>query len=162
MFSSATHLASNPIDFVESVFGAKAFEFERRSLNEIVVEIQGKWTNMLLFFSWEENLKCFQLSCFMDMPQMSCSPERMFELLALINEELWLGHFSYWAERKTPVFKHTVIMDNTDFNFENKLSEMIQIALTECEKFYPIFQAVLTQNILPRQALQSLSGYILQ
>ena len=139
MLSSATHLTVNPIDYVESVFGAKAFEFERRGSNEIVVEVQGKWTNMLLFFAWEENLKCFQLSCFMDLPQMSCSNERMFELLALINEELWLGHFSYWAERKSPVFKHTVIMDNTDFNFENKISEMVGIAISECEIFYPIF-----------------------
>lgn len=162
MLSSATHLKSNPIDFVESVFGAKAFEFERRSSNEIVVEFQGKWSNMLLFFAWEEHLNCLQLSCLMDIPQSSCKKEQIFELLALINEDLWLGHFSYWSEQKTPVFKHTVMIDDNDFHFEDKLSGIINIALTECEKTYPIFQAVLTQHISPAQALHASSGYILQ
>lgn len=162
MLSSATHISSNPIDFIESIFGAQAFEFERRGLNEIVVELQGKWTNMLLFFAWEENLKCFQLSCLMDMPQASCPIDRMFELLALINEDLWLGHFSYWTERKVPIFKHSVIMDDTDFHMEDKLSEMIHIAVTECERLYPIFQAVLVQNIPPHQALRASSSFTLQ
>ena len=41
----------NPIDLVENIFSNKSFEFERRSLNEVVVEVQGKWNNMLLFFA---------------------------------------------------------------------------------------------------------------
>ena len=40
----------NPIDTVENIFSTRSFELERRSLNEVVVEVQGKWNNMLLFF----------------------------------------------------------------------------------------------------------------
>ena len=43
----------NPIDTVENIFSTRSFELERRSLNEVVVEVQGKWNNMLLFFFWE-------------------------------------------------------------------------------------------------------------
>lgn len=39
----------NPIDTVENIFSTRSFELERRSLNEVVVEVQGKWNNMLLF-----------------------------------------------------------------------------------------------------------------
>ena len=54
----AKNLASeyNPIDTVETIFGSRSFELERRGLNEVVVEVQGKWNNMLLFFAWEENM----------------------------------------------------------------------------------------------------------
>ena len=52
----------NPIDTVESIFAARAYEFDRRSATEVAVEVQGKWNNMLLFFAWEEN-KIGRASC---------------------------------------------------------------------------------------------------
>lgn len=157
-----TNIFFNPIDTVETIFGGKSFEFERRNTNEIVIEIQGKWQNMLLFFAWEERLKCLQISCFMNIENNSCSTAQIFELLALINEDLWLGHFSYWSEHNIPVFKHTVIIDSPDRFFEDKISQIIDIAITECEQMYPVFQAVITQNLPAKQVLMSLSGAPLQ
>ena len=156
MFLSARpQIYQNPIDTVESIFYQKSFEFERRNLNEIVIEVQGKWSNMLLFFAWEEHLKCLHLSCFMDIENKSCNKNKIFELLALVNENLWLGHFSYWTEHETPVFKHSIIVDFQDSNFEHKLNQIIDIAINECEQLYPVFQAVLVQNMDPRQVLLS-------
>ena len=57
-----TAFHENPIDMVENIFGTRSFEMERRSANEVVVEVQGKWNNMLLFFSWEEAMKCLHMS----------------------------------------------------------------------------------------------------
>ena len=59
-------LSYNPIDIVENIFAAKSFEFERRNINEVVIEVQGKWNNMLLFFAWESTMQCLHLSCLMD------------------------------------------------------------------------------------------------
>ncbi|MBO4294026.1 MAG: YbjN domain-containing protein [Alphaproteobacteria bacterium] len=152
----------NPIDTVQTFFNGRSVEFERRNLNEIVAEVQGKWQNMLLFFAWEERLKCLQISCFINIQNKICDTSRIFELLALINADLWLGHFSYWTEHQTPVFKHTVIVDFNDTCFEQKMSQIIDIAINECERMYPVFQAVMAQNIDPKQVLRSLSGSILQ
>lgn len=143
----------NPIDTVESIFNGKPFDFERRNSNEIVVEVQGKWDNMLLFFAWEEHLRCLHLSCFINIESKVCDKSRVFELLALVNENLWLGHFSYWTEHEMPVFKHSMIIDQIDNGFENKLNQMIDVAVKECEQIYPIFKAVLTQNLPPEQVL---------
>ncbi len=54
---------SNPIDMVEHILHRESYELERRSPNEVVVEIQGRWNEMLLFFSWEESMHCLHLSC---------------------------------------------------------------------------------------------------
>ena len=62
----------NPIDMLEHIFGQKSFDTDRRGDNEIVVEVQGKWENMLLFFAWEEHLKCLHMSCFMDIENKTC------------------------------------------------------------------------------------------
>jgi len=163
MFLNAANLVNlNPIDTVENIFGQKSYGFERRSSNEIVVQMQGKWKNLLLFFAWEAHLQCLHLSCFMDLENKICDNSRMFELLALINQDLWLGHFSYWSERETPVFKHAIIVNSEDAYFEQKLAQIIDIAINECEQMYPVFQAVITQNIPPKQVLLSLSGSIVQ
>ena len=144
----------NPIDLVENIFLAKDFEFERRSLNEVVVEVQGKWNNMLLFFAWEENMRCLHMSCLMDIKSSIEDRSKIFELLALANEDLWVGHFSYWTEQNMPVFKHSILLNDEEEPILNgKISQIIDIAIKECERMYPAFKVVLTKGMSPKQAL---------
>ena len=144
----------NPIDLVEDIFASKSYDLERRNLFEVAVEIQGKWNNMLLFFSWEENLRCLHLSCLMNIETTIEDRSKVFELMALANEELWVGHFSYWTEQNMPVFKHAILLDNDDAdNIESKIAQIIEIAVKECERMYPIFNVVLTKGMDPKQAL---------
>lgn len=144
----------NPIDLVENIFSAKDFEFERRSLNEVVVEVQGKWNNMLLFFAWEENMRCLHMSCLMDIKSSIEDRSKIFELLALANEDLWVGHFSYWTEQNMPVFKHSILLNDEEEPILNgKISQIIDIAIKECERMYPAFKVVLTKGMSPKQAL---------
>ena len=150
----------NPIDSLELIFSRKSADFERRNTNEVVVEIEGKWNNMLLFFAWEEHLKCLHFSCLMNINVDVCDLSKVFELLALVNENLWIGHFSYWSEHKMPIFKHSVILQDNEENFEEKLNQIIEIAVNECEHMYPVFNAVITQHIAPQQALFPLSGVL--
>ena len=142
----------NPIDVVENIFSSRSFELERRSINEVVVEVQGKWNNMLLFFVFESNMQCMHLSCLMDIETKIEDRSKIFELLALVNEELWVGHFSYWTEQNIPVFKHSVILNDGE-DIESKISQIIDIAIKECERMYPIFKVVLTKGMDPKQAL---------
>ncbi|MBQ8630730.1 MAG: YbjN domain-containing protein [Alphaproteobacteria bacterium] len=146
-------LSYNPIDVVENIFAAQSFELDRRSLNEVVIEVQGKWNNMLLFFAWEANMRCLHLSCLMDIESTIEDRSKIFELLALANEELWVGHFSYWAEQNMPVFKHSIILDETEESFEGKIRQIIEIAVKECERLYPVFKVVLTKGMDPKRAL---------
>jgi len=147
------NLPYNPIDVVEHIFDNKSFELERRGNNEVVVEMQGKWKEMLVFFAWEENLKCLQISCFMDIEINIKNKTKIFELLALANADLWLGHFSYWTEQNMPVYKHSVILNEDRLSFEDKLEQIIMLSVKECERMYPIFYAVLTKGVEPRDAL---------
>ena len=142
----------NPIDVVENIFSSRSFELERRSINEVVVEVQGKWNNMLLFFAWEANMQCMHLSCLMDIETKIEDRSKIFELLALVNEELWVGHFSYWTEQNIPVFKHSVILNDGE-DIVSKISQIIGISIKECERMYPIFKVVLTKGMDPKQAL---------
>lgn len=142
----------NPIDDVEYLF-KKTNSIERRSQTEVVVELNGKWDNMLLFFAWEPRMNCLHISCLINLHPKDVALPSIFELLALINEDLWVGYFSYWEEMQMPVFKHSVFINKDEFDLNDKLSNIVNIAITECERAYPIFHAVLQQNIPPRRAL---------
>ena len=152
---TAQNLATNtnPIDMIENIFATKAFEFERRNINEVVVEIQGKWNNMLLFFAWEASMKCLHMSCLMNIDNQLEDRSKVFELLALVNENLWVGHFSYWTEQNMPIFKHSVFLNYGEEFFEHKISQLIDIAVNECERMYPVFKVVLTKGMDPKEAL---------
>ncbi len=151
----AKNLASgfNPIDVVETIFARRSYELERRTPDEIVIEVQGKWNNMLLFFSWERNMNCIHMSCLMDIENNLADRSKIFELLALINEQLWVGHFSYWTEQNLPVFKHSLFLNNEYDTLENSLARLIDIAVKECERMYPVFKVVLTKGMEPKDAL---------
>ena len=64
-----------------------------------------------------------------------------------------MGCFSYWEEAKLPIFRHSLLIDNEEFDIYKKISQIVEIAKIECERAYPIFHAVIKQNIPPRKAL---------
>ncbi len=142
----------NPIDDIECFFKQEN-SVERRSENEVVVEINGKWDNMLLFFAWEQKMNCLHISCLINIQPQAIELPSIYELLALINEDLWVGYFSYWEEMQMPIFRHSLFINNGEFDLDNKLSNIVNIAITECERAYPVFHAVFKQNISPRRAL---------
>lgn len=52
-----------------------------------------------------------------------------------------------------PVFKHSVLLNDSENIFANKISQIIDIAIKECERMYPIFKVVLSKGMDPKQAL---------
>ena len=145
----------NPIDSIEYILGHDNIVCERRKETELVAEVHGKWDNMLIFFAFEEHMRCLHLSCLLNIGTAAVDRSKMFELLALLNENLWLGHFSYWSEQKMPIFKHSLILQDDEELFVHKIGQIIELAIMECERVYPIFNAVMKQNIEPSEALHA-------
>lgn len=144
--------ASNPIDVVEHILNRQAYELERRSRNEVVVEIKAAGTRCCCFLMGRINALS---ACFL--PDQYRGPakdhNKIFELLALINDDLWVGHFSYWTEQKMPVFRYSLFYNPDNKDFSIQLTHVMDIAVKECERMYPVFNVVLTKGMEPRQAL---------
>jgi hypothetical protein len=144
--------ARNPLDLVEEIVSANEWSFQR-SADELSVEFPGHWCAYHLHFVWSQDLAAMHLSCFMDMKV----PKRRFtpvaELLTLINTKLWLGCFVLPAEESTPVFRHTVLLRGAQGASVEQLEDMVDIALTECERFYPAFQFVIWGGKTAQEAI---------
>ena len=150
---NGTVLANNPIDEVENFLNLRSYATERRGSNEVVVAVQGKWNDMLIFFSFEENMRCLHVSFLINIENQIENKSKIFELLALINDDLWMGHFSYWAEQKMMVYRHSLFCNEKSIHFEGQIAQIMDIAIKECERMYPVFNVVMTKGMEPTQAL---------
>ena len=145
--------ALNPIDIVEDVIHSKKWTFSRADDYELVAEIASQWCQYRLYFTWSEQIKAISFTVTFDLkfPQIKSSEAQ--ELLALINEKLWIGHFDITSVNGIPAFRHTVLSLPEIDILHRQLEDLVDIGIYECEKYYPAFQLVLFEDIEPKKAL---------
>jgi hypothetical protein len=145
--------ASNPLDILEQIIAANEWAFERRSDGEMAAEAPGKWCDYGLHFSWSHEISAMAFTCAFDLKVPADRRDKLYELLALANDRLWIGHFGIEVEDGVPVFRHSVLLRGSPSASAESLEDMVDIAITECERFFPAFQFVLWGGKAPAEAL---------
>jgi hypothetical protein len=148
-----TPVFGNPIDLVEEIVVANDWTHDRASDDELIVEIAGRWCDYRLYFLWQEELSALHFSCGFDMKVMAGRRAAVYELLALANDKLWLGHFDLSAEDSSPAFRHAVPLRGVATASAEQVEDLVEIAISECERFYPAFQLVLWGGRSASQAI---------
>ena len=143
----------NPIDVVEEVIYSKKWTFSRADEHELVAEIASKWCQYRFYFTWSEQIRAISLTVTFDLKFPHSKMKDAQELLALINEKLWIGHFDITSKNGIPAYRHTVLSFPEDEVLHHQLENLVDIAIYECEKFYPAFQLVLFEDSDPCKAL---------
>jgi len=138
--STGTH---NPLDIIEEIVIANEWPFERANEDEMIVEISGKWCDYRMFFVWQTEISAMQFSCQFDMKVPASRRPPVHELLAEINSRMWLGHFDVCTDEHTPMFRHTTLLRGARGASVEQLEDLVDIALSECERYYPAFQFVI-------------------
>ena len=143
----------NPIDIVEEVIHGKKWSFSRSADCELVAEITSKLCQYRLYFTWSEQIKAISFTVTFDIRFPQSQYRAAHELLALINEKLWIGHFDITKKNGIPAYRHTVLSLPENEMLQLQLEDLVDIAIYECEKYYPAFQLVLYEDSLPSNAL---------
>jgi hypothetical protein len=144
----------NPLDILEELVGANEWQFERSGDDEMIVEISGRWSAHHLFFVWQQDLSAMYFTCVMDIRIPPHKRGPVADLLAIVNEKLWLGHFDLSTEEMVPMFRHTVLLRGAGATVE-QLEDLVDIATNECERFYPAFQFIIWGGHTPAEAVQA-------
>lgn len=155
-FESAREVSA-PIDMLEQYFEAHGWSFERSGDEEILASYQGSWTQYELRAVWREEDRVLQ---FLALPDIRVPADRrllIYETLGLINEQLWIGHFEMWASSGVLLFRHAALLEGSS---EGQLTldqaeTLIEAAIDECERFYPVFQFVLWADKTPSEAISA-------
>lgn len=151
--SSESYTASNPLDLLEEIIAANEWPCERVGDDEMAAEFTGHWCSYHLHFMWCEELNAMHLSCFMDMKVPKKKVTDVTGLLGMVNNKMWLGHFVIPDEDTNPTFRHTILLRGSPGASVEQLEDLVDIALTECERFYPAFQFVTWGGKSPDEAV---------
>ena len=144
----------NPIDIVEEVIYQKNWSFSRADDYELVADIASKCCQYRLYFSWSENVRAISFTITFDLKYPQSKLTKAYELIGLINEKLWLGHFDITSKNGIPAFRHTILSDSDSDFLYKKLENLVDIGIYECEKYYLSFQQVLFDDIAPANSLE--------
>jgi len=146
-------VATNPIDLVEEIVLANEWPHDRSSDEEMVVEISGRWCDYRLLFVWQEEISALHFSCSFDMKVPKARKTPVYELLAIVNEKMWLGHFDVCSDTNLPMFRHAILLRGALGASVEQLEDLVDMALSECERFYPAFQLVIWGGKTPDEAV---------
>jgi hypothetical protein len=146
---------ANPIDLVEEVVLANEWRHDRASDEEMVVEISGRWCDYRLLFVWQREMSALHFSCGFEMRVPRPRRGAVYELLAAVNERLWLGHFDLAPSDQSPAFRHGVMLRGSGGTCVEQIEDLVDVSLTECERFYPAFQFVVWGGKSPDEAIAS-------
>ena len=149
--------ANAPIEMLEHYFGAHGWTYERNGDEEIVANFQGSWTQYELRAVWREEDRVLQFLALPDVRVPADKRAAIYETLGLINEQLWIGHFEMWASSGMLLFRHAALLDSSaePVLSIDQAEALVEAAIDECERFYPVFQFVLWADKTPQEAISA-------
>lgn len=145
--------ANNPLDILEELVVANEWPFDRSGPDEMVVEATGRWCDYRMFFVWRKDVHALYFTCAFDTRIPDDRRSEITDLLALVNEKLWLGHFDLCSDDNMPMFRHTLLTRGWQRLSVEQLEDLVDIALCESERFYPAFQFVVWAGHSPHDAM---------
>ncbi|MGL4313076.1 MAG: YbjN domain-containing protein [Sphingomonas sp.] len=143
-----------PIDMLESYFAAHGWEHERQD-EEVVARVKGSWTQYELRALWREEDSVLQFLAFPDIRVTDERRAAIYEAIGLVNEQLWIGHFELWSTTGILLYRHAAMIEGEDgATLSLSAAELIvESAVDECERFYPVFQFVMWGGKSPKEAM---------
>lgn len=143
---------NNPLAVVEDVAADNNLSFERSGDDEITIVSKGNWTDYQLSFTWMNEIEALHLACAFDFKAGKLRLGDIYKLMALINEQLWLGHFDLWKEDGLLLYRHGLLLAGADTHV-GQCEALLKAALEACERYYQSFQFVLWAGKSPEEAL---------
>lgn len=150
-----TPSTTNPLDLVEQIVAENEWVFDRRSESDLAAEAPGKWCDYGLYFCWSEEIAALHFSVAFDLKTPARQRSALYELLSKANERLWIGHFGLDDETGMPVYRHAMLLRGASTIAAESIEDLIDIAVTECERFFPAFQFLLWGGKTADEALDA-------
>lgn len=145
---------TNPLDIAEQIITSREWAFDRPIEDELVAEVSSQWCNLRIWFTWQPELEAVMFSCSYDLKIAKSHFAAIYPLMLMINERLWIGHFDLCSEDGSITFRQSMLLRGTKHIPQSQLEELLDIAIQECERFYPAFQSVLWAGQTPQDALK--------
>ncbi|MBP7952036.1 MAG: YbjN domain-containing protein [Sphingorhabdus sp.] len=154
-FSGIERDESAPMDMLAALFEARGWPFESGSDEEVSAEFKGSWTNYQIRAVWRSEDNSLQVIVLPDVTVPDEKRTDIYRALGLINEQLWIGHFDVWSSNGILLFRHGSLLPANGLLGIDQAQTIIDVAIDECERFYPVFQFIIWGDKSPEDAIAS-------
>jgi hypothetical protein len=79
----------------------------------------------------------------------------VLELIALINEQLWVGHFDMWVKDGVVMFRHALLLAGGVEVAGRQCEVLLDTALDTSERYFQAFQFVVWAGKSARESLDA-------
>lgn len=142
-----------PVEMLRALFAAHGWVHELVDEEEVCGEVPGSWTTYRMRGIWRAEDRVLQILCLPDLRVPAPRLGAACELVALINEQMWLGHFEVWSQGSVLLYRHGLMLPEDGLLSLDMAQRAIEAAIGECDRFYPAFQFLLWGEKPPREAL---------
>lgn len=146
------HNIQNPLDALEEIIFYKKWSCNRANENELIAELKSRLCFYRLYFSWSQEVNAINFTITFDSKVPESKLSSVYELLSLINENLWMGHFDITSKTGILSYRNTFLIKEKSIEYIKLIEDLVYIGISECEKFYPSFQMVLWEGYTPSKA----------
>jgi len=130
----------HPIDIVETLAEAQAWDFDRVADDQIAMAVEGQWRTYSITLAWSGYDETLRLICTFEMEPPEARLPQLYEALNLTNDQIWAGAFTYWYEQRLMVYRYGLVLAGGQMAGPEQLNLLIGAAVSNAERFYPAFQ----------------------
>jgi hypothetical protein len=149
-----TERPSNPLDLVERLASLNDWSFDRDSDDELSVSVTGGWADYHVAITWLAEVESLHIACAFDLRVPDRRRNEVMNLVSLVNEQLWLGHFDLWSRENVVMYRHALLLSGGAEPTEEQAAGLIKAAIDACERYYQAFQFVVWAGKNAREALE--------
>ena len=143
----------HPVDVVEKLASLNDWSFDRSTEDEISIAVDGHWSKYQIAFTWIAEIEALHASTAFEFKGPDNRQQHLRELISLINEQLWIGHFDYWLKDNVIMFRHSLLLAGGSEPSSEQCEALMKVATEACERYYQAFQFVVWAGKSARESL---------
>lgn len=153
--SHPTDPSGDTLDLIEDFLETNSWPHEREEDDAVQCIVPSRWGEMGGLFALRLDPPALHFSVTLDVKPQIAKKAAIAELVMMMNERLWLGHFDYWAEEGVILFRHALPMLDRDCPSGGEVRSLMAAAVDAIDRFVPAFNFVVWAGKTPREAIDA-------
>ncbi len=146
--------ADHPVDIIEHIAAFNDWTFDRQDADEISITVRGSWSDYHVSFSWMERIESLHIAVAFDLKVPEVRRAEVKQLVALINEQMWIGHFDMWTGEGVIVFRNSHLLTGGADVTPLQCQALLHSATDACDRYFQAFQFVIWAGKSAKDALR--------
>lgn len=143
----------HPIDIVEHLAEHYDWEFDRVAEDQIAMAIEGVWRTYSITLAWSNCDETLRLICTFEMDPPAEKLPALYDVMNRANDKCWTGAFTTWREQRLMVYRYGLLLTGGEIAGSAQINQLLNMAVSNCERFYPAFQLVCWGDETPAKAM---------